>query len=75
MLPSYPVCFYLQVYICNLPPVPWILPLSLAYPLQLVYVAMHLGMSHMYYNIIQGFISSCIAMLVRKVLGGSRLVY
>jgi hypothetical protein len=31
--------------------------------------------SHMYYDIIQGFVRGYIAVLVGKVLGGSRLVY
>jgi hypothetical protein len=38
-------------------------------------VAVHLVVSHIYYDIIQGFVSGYIAILVRKVLGGSRLVY
>jgi fructose-specific phosphotransferase system IIC component len=40
----------------------------------LVSVAVHLALSHMYYDIVQGFISGCLAALVQKVLGGSRLV-
>jgi hypothetical protein len=35
----------------------------------LVGVAVHLAVSHICYNIIQGFVSGCIAALVRRVLG------
>jgi hypothetical protein len=38
-------------------------------------MAMYLAMSYMSYNIIEGPTSSCIAVLIRKVLGYSRLMY
>jgi hypothetical protein len=41
----------------------------------LVLIAVRLAVSHICYDIIQGFVSGCAAMLVRKVLRGSRLVY
>jgi hypothetical protein len=41
----------------------------------LAHVAVCLAMSHMCYDFVQGFVNSCIAALVRKVLGGSSLVY
>jgi hypothetical protein len=51
------------------PCIPWLLVALLTY------VAVCLAVSHMHYDIIQGLISCCIATLVRKILGGSRLVY
>jgi hypothetical protein len=38
-------------------------------------VAVCLAVSHMCYDITQGLVSGCIAMLVRKVVGDSGLMY
>jgi hypothetical protein len=38
-------------------------------------MAVHLAVNHMHYNIIQGLVSGCAALLARKVLGCSRLMY
>jgi hypothetical protein len=41
----------------------------------LVCVAIHLAVSHICYDIIQGFISGYVGILIRKNLGGCWLVY
>jgi hypothetical protein len=41
----------------------------------LAYGAICLAMSYIYYDIIQGFVSACVAIPIRKVLGYSMLGY